>query len=165
RRRRLRATSSPARSNAIRCSVRTGTDATTAERVVRTRPIATRVSRPSASTATGSVSSSQERLRIKGVRGRDGRAVESTWARRLGYPGQSSRPLPGEPTRSQHRYGGASHAVPPRPHVRLPADPPMFLGHYGVAFAARRAAPRTSLGTTILAAQFLDELWPILLLL
>jgi membrane-bound metal-dependent hydrolase YbcI (DUF457 family) len=40
----------------------------------------------------------------------------------------------------------------------------MFLGHYGVAFAARRAAPRTSLGTTILAAQFLDELWPMLLL-
>ena len=41
----------------------------------------------------------------------------------------------------------------------------MFLGHYGVAFAARRAAPGTSLGTTVLAAQFLDELWPILLLL
>ena len=40
----------------------------------------------------------------------------------------------------------------------------MFLGHYGVAFAARRAAPRASLGTTIFAAQFLDELWPILLL-
>ena len=40
----------------------------------------------------------------------------------------------------------------------------MFLGHYGVAFAARRAAPRTSLGTTIFAAQWLDELWPILLL-
>jgi hypothetical protein len=41
----------------------------------------------------------------------------------------------------------------------------MFLGHYGVAFAARRAAPRTSLSTTIFAAQFLDELWPVLLLL
>jgi hypothetical protein len=40
----------------------------------------------------------------------------------------------------------------------------MFLGHYGVAFAARRAAPRASLGTTIFAAQFLDELWPVLLL-
>lgn len=40
----------------------------------------------------------------------------------------------------------------------------MFLGHYGVAFAARRAAPRTSLGSTVFAAQFLDELWPILLL-
>lgn len=40
----------------------------------------------------------------------------------------------------------------------------MFLGHFGVAFAARRAAPRTSLGATIFAAQFLDELWPILLL-
>ena len=41
----------------------------------------------------------------------------------------------------------------------------MFLGHYGVAFAARRATPGTSLGTTAFAAQFLDELWPILLLL
>jgi membrane-bound metal-dependent hydrolase YbcI (DUF457 family) len=41
----------------------------------------------------------------------------------------------------------------------------MFLGHYGVAFAARRVAPRTSLGTTVFAAQLLDELWPILLLL
>jgi hypothetical protein len=41
----------------------------------------------------------------------------------------------------------------------------MFLGHYGVALAARRAAPRTSLGTTVFAAQFLDELWPVLLLL
>ena len=41
----------------------------------------------------------------------------------------------------------------------------MFLGHYGVAFAARHAAPRTSLGTTIFAAQLLDEIWPILLLL
>jgi len=40
----------------------------------------------------------------------------------------------------------------------------MFLGHYGVAFAARRVAPRTSLGTTVFAAQFLDEIWPILLL-
>jgi hypothetical protein len=44
-------------------------------------------------------------------------------------------------------------------------SPPMFLGHYGLAFAAKRAAPRTSLGTTFFAAQFLDELWPILLLL
>ena len=41
----------------------------------------------------------------------------------------------------------------------------MFLGHYGVAFAAKRAAPRTSLGMLVFAAQFLDELWPILLLL
>jgi membrane-bound metal-dependent hydrolase YbcI (DUF457 family) len=40
----------------------------------------------------------------------------------------------------------------------------MFLGHYGIAFAAKRAAPRTSLGALTFAAQFLDELWPILLL-
>src|SRR5689334_9683858 len=40
----------------------------------------------------------------------------------------------------------------------------MFLGHYGVAFAAKRYAPRTSLGTLTFAAQFLDELWPLLVL-
>jgi hypothetical protein len=41
----------------------------------------------------------------------------------------------------------------------------VFLGHYGVAFAAKRASPETSLGTLTFAAQWLDELWPILLLL
>jgi hypothetical protein len=41
----------------------------------------------------------------------------------------------------------------------------LFLGHYGIAFAAKRVAPRTSLGALTFAAQFLDELWPILLLL
>jgi hypothetical protein len=40
----------------------------------------------------------------------------------------------------------------------------MFIGHFGVALAAKRAAPKTSLGMLILAAQFLDLLWPILLL-
>ena len=43
--------------------------------------------------------------------------------------------------------------------------PGVFLGHYGLAFAAKRAAPETSLGTLTFAAQWLDELWPILLLL
>jgi len=41
----------------------------------------------------------------------------------------------------------------------------MFLGHYGLAFAAKRVVPRTSLGALTFAAEFLDELWPILLLL
>ena len=41
----------------------------------------------------------------------------------------------------------------------------MFLGHYGLALAATRVAPRTSLGSLIFAAQFLDLLWPVLLLL
>jgi hypothetical protein len=40
----------------------------------------------------------------------------------------------------------------------------MFLGHFGVALAAKKAAPKTSLGTLVLAAQFADLLWPILLL-
>lgn len=41
----------------------------------------------------------------------------------------------------------------------------MFLGHYAVAFAAKKAAPRTSLGLLMLAAEWLDHLWPIFLLL
>jgi len=38
----------------------------------------------------------------------------------------------------------------------------MVLGHYGIALAAKRLTPRTSLGTLVFAAQWLDELWPIL---
>lgn len=41
----------------------------------------------------------------------------------------------------------------------------MFLGHFAVALAAKKAAPKTSLGVLVLAAQFADLLWPILLLL
>ncbi|MCU0939279.1 MAG: hypothetical protein MUC86_09050 [Burkholderiaceae bacterium] len=41
----------------------------------------------------------------------------------------------------------------------------MFIGHFGLAFGARRLAPRTSLGTLFLAAQWLDLVWPTLLLL
>ena len=41
----------------------------------------------------------------------------------------------------------------------------MFIGHYAVALAAKKAAPRTSLGTLFVAAQFADLLWPALLLL
>ena len=41
----------------------------------------------------------------------------------------------------------------------------MFLGHFGVGLAAKKAAPQVSLGILFLAAQFLDLLWPTLLLL
>ncbi len=41
----------------------------------------------------------------------------------------------------------------------------MFLGHFGVALAAKKIAPKTSLGTLLLAAQFADILWPLFLLL
>lgn len=41
----------------------------------------------------------------------------------------------------------------------------MFIGHFAVGFAAKPSAPRVSLGTLFLAAQFLDLLWPTLLLL
>ena len=41
----------------------------------------------------------------------------------------------------------------------------MFLGHFGVGFGAKAAAPKASLGTLFLAAQFIDLLWASLLLL
>lgn len=41
----------------------------------------------------------------------------------------------------------------------------MFVGHLGVAFAAKRASPATSLGWFMAAACFADILWPVLLLL
>src|SRR5690348_3794954 len=41
----------------------------------------------------------------------------------------------------------------------------MFIGHFALSFAAKRAAPRTSLGTTFVAAQLADLFWPIFLLL
>lgn len=41
----------------------------------------------------------------------------------------------------------------------------MFIGHFGVGFAAKPAAKQTSLGTLFLASQFIDLLWPSLLLL
>jgi hypothetical protein len=41
----------------------------------------------------------------------------------------------------------------------------MFIGHFGLGFGAKRPARAVSLGTLFLAAQFLDLLWPTLLLL
>jgi hypothetical protein len=41
----------------------------------------------------------------------------------------------------------------------------VFLGHFAVAFAAKRVAPELSLGTLFLSAQLADLLWPDFLLL
>lgn len=41
----------------------------------------------------------------------------------------------------------------------------MFIGHFGIAFAAKRAAPSVSLGTLFAAAQLADLIWPVLVLL
>jgi len=40
----------------------------------------------------------------------------------------------------------------------------VFVGHIGVALAAKRAAPRTSLATLVAAALWIDLVWPVLLL-
>ena len=41
----------------------------------------------------------------------------------------------------------------------------MFIGHYALAFGAKKAAPSVSLGTTFLACQLADLLWPTFLML
>ena len=41
----------------------------------------------------------------------------------------------------------------------------MFIGHFGVGFGAKAAAPKVSLGSLFLAAQLVDLLWPTFLLL
>lgn len=41
----------------------------------------------------------------------------------------------------------------------------MFIGHFAVAFAAKKAAPKTSLATLFAASQLVDLLWPLFLLL
>ena len=41
----------------------------------------------------------------------------------------------------------------------------MFVGHFGVAFGLKKDALGVSLGTLFLAAQFVDLLWPLFLLL
>jgi membrane-bound metal-dependent hydrolase YbcI (DUF457 family) len=41
----------------------------------------------------------------------------------------------------------------------------MFIGHYAVAHAAKRAAPEVSLGTLFLACELVDGVWPAFLLL
>ena len=41
----------------------------------------------------------------------------------------------------------------------------MFIGHYALAFGAKRLAPEVSLGTLFLACQLADLLWPTFLML
>jgi hypothetical protein len=40
----------------------------------------------------------------------------------------------------------------------------VFIGHFGLGFGAKHAAPTVSLGTLFLASQFADLLWPVLVL-
>jgi hypothetical protein len=40
----------------------------------------------------------------------------------------------------------------------------MFIGHFAVGFAAKRFAPRTSLGWLLAAPMFLDLIWPLFVL-
>lgn len=42
-------------------------------------------------------------------------------------------------------------------------DYAMFIGHFALSFAAKKAAPKVSLGTLFIATQFVDILWPFFL--
>lgn len=41
----------------------------------------------------------------------------------------------------------------------------MFIGHFAVALASKKAAPKVSLGTLFLSVTFVDLLWPLFLIL
>lgn len=41
----------------------------------------------------------------------------------------------------------------------------MFIGHFALGFAAKKAAPRLPLGALFIGAQFLDLIWPVLVLM
>ena len=41
----------------------------------------------------------------------------------------------------------------------------MFIGHFGIGLGAKKISPKPSLATFFFASQFIDLLWPILLLL
>jgi membrane-bound metal-dependent hydrolase YbcI (DUF457 family) len=49
--------------------------------------------------------------------------------------------------------------------VRARSEVTLFIGHFGVGFAAKKAAPQVSLGTLILAAELVDLLFPLFVLL
>jgi hypothetical protein len=40
----------------------------------------------------------------------------------------------------------------------------MFVGHFAVAFGAKRVVPGVSLGTLFVAAQLADLVWPVLVI-
>jgi hypothetical protein len=66
------------------------------------------------------------------------------------------------------RKGGTS---PPPPQTLLPSRPrapkahPMFVGHYGISYAAKPLAPRVPLWVWFIAVQWLDVVWSLLVLL
>jgi hypothetical protein len=60
-------------------------------------------------------------------------------------------------------FAGMRGVLPYDEGTRYP--PPMFIGHFAVGFAAKRAAPRTSLAVLLGAASLIDLLFPLFLLL
>lgn len=49
--------------------------------------------------------------------------------------------------------------------MRSESEYDMFIGHFAIGLAAKRVAPKVSLGTLVLSVQLLDLIWPIFLIL
>ena len=69
------------------------------------------------------------------------------------------------PTHTYWKGFKRAHRRRPDPRARDAGALAMFIGHYALAFGAKRVAPMMSLGTLFLACQFADLLWPTLLVL
>jgi len=66
---------------------------------------------------------------------------------------------------TQRRHSGHSRVVQLSSTIDDKQWGFMFIGHFGIGFGAKSAAPRLSLGTILVGAQFIDLLWPTLLML
>jgi hypothetical protein len=68
------------------------------------------------------------------------------------------------PARAPHVYFDGATRVAVFTRRERQALEPMFIGHYGVSLAAKRFAPRASLGALFLAVQALDIVFAVLVL-
>ena len=74
-------------------------------------------------------------------------------ARRARLRGRRAHPLRRHAVAARHRPPGVQ-----------PPVGAVFIGHFAVAFAAKKVAPTISLGTLFLAVQLADLIWPLLVL-
>ena len=63
------------------------------------------------------------------------------------------------------KHSASSQGMVHEAHGFLDYHGALFIGHFGLAFGAKRVAPAVSLGALFLACQFADLLWPTLVLL
>src|SRR5207249_4188247 len=69
------------------------------------------------------------------------------------------------PQKPSDTASSSSRACTKAPEFARCGGGDVFIGHFAVAFAAKKVAPKASLGTLVFAAVFLDAVWPVLVLL